>query len=290
MCVISGPIVSVSATKIFAIPSKDGKRQLVAYANSVDSPADNLMILPIPGGVESVRFENVPKELFQQCKTSFALPRGGREFGYLAANCDSAGPDLVIHSHGSYEVVMVPSIADCARIPAHFARPTQEVLSFLQATYVVPSEMKRSRVGFLFCRLRPGAVDYEPFAYSHAIEGGSLFIPTMHFHKHPASPSMEYKNLYDAAFAPVAIPSRRTAHVDKMWDHAIYVAGCAVNPVIASPTLRFPSPKNLVNWSVVSPDFAWGPGCRLSAMEIEGSQIPNQDLVLPLIPMAMAVA
>ena len=243
MCIISGPVTSVNATKIFAMPSKNSTRQLTVYANSVSSPADNLMCLPVPFP-ETVEFESVPADLFTQCERSFT------RVATLSAT-RSAGPMLEVRSHGSYDVVLIPSVDDTARVPRQFATLTPEVVAFMRREY------GGRPFGFLLCRLKAGAADYEPFAYSHATDGASLFLPTMHFHSHGWGAAM-----------------------DADWDHKIYTVR---TPTTAHKSMFcIPRPRNEIDWSRVSTDFAVGSERQLRCMEIAGNAEPNRDIVIPI--------
>ena len=280
MCIISGPTTSVNSTKIFAIPSKDGKRQMVVYSNNVDSPAENLMCLPVLDPA-SVKFENVPKQLFAQCKDSFYNATLGDSFGMSMDSYSCRGVSqsmLAVQTHGSYEVVIIPSIEDTGRVPSHFATLTREVVAFMNSTY-------SKGTGFILCRLRKGSVDYEPFAYSHAIVGGALFLPTMHFHMEDSSLPPVYSKETSLFLESIGSTSARTgkrfqrhkAHRG-LWDHVIYVAGCNTPKELQSKHLR-PLPKNEVDWAGFSdPNFALGADTQMTLLEIDDtSSIPNQD-------------
>ena len=100
MYIISGPVVSVNATKIYVQPSKDSNRQLTVYANRVDTPATNLMILACPTP-QSIAFETVPKEIFTQCADSFASYESSMDYSMNGFGLGVAKSTLKVHSHGS---------------------------------------------------------------------------------------------------------------------------------------------------------------------------------------------
>lgn len=259
MCIISGPVTSVSSTKIFAMPSRSGSRQLTVYSNSVTTPAENLMCLPVPYP-ETVHFERVPTDLFTQCERSFTGGRGVPTLGLSR----SAGPELEVRSHGSYDVVLVPSVEDTSRVPRHFATLTPEVVEFMRHEY------GGRPFGFLLCRLKAGASNYEPFAYSHATDGSRLFLPTMHFHTH-APPSFQ---TWDR---PLRSPT--VSHTD--WDHEIYTA-CTPHSAHHSLT-RMPRPQNEIDWSQMPHDFVLGSKRQLHCWEIAGGAEPNRDIMIPIM-------
>jgi hypothetical protein len=259
MCIISGPVNSVDSTKILAIPSSNGKRQLTVYRNAVSTPATNMMILPCPTP-NTVEFEYVPKDIFKQCENSFTeqhtLSRGVPK-GMLGGNRSAPLP---IQSHGSYDVVLVPNMNALYNVPQEFALLTPEVISFLKNSYP-------PTFGFVLCKLKAGMADYEPFAYSHDIQlNGQLFFPTKHYHVH--SDSAFYAN----AFASVQYSDD--------WDHALYSIGTP----ISAHTARRKEPKsnNEIDWSKMPSNFRLGPNNTMHCMDIYGSY-DNVDIVMPLV-------
>ena len=110
MCIVNSIVDSIS-TKILAIPSKDGKRQLTVYSNTVSSPDSNIMCIPVPNPY-SVQFEHVHNDIFSQCNNSF------QDIHY-----DSNEQSI---SNGSYKVILVNSIDDL-----HKHGITPDVITFL---------------------------------------------------------------------------------------------------------------------------------------------------------------
>ena len=259
MCIISGPVNSVSATKIFAMPSRSGSRQLTVYSNTVNTPADNMMCLPVPYP-ETVMFERVPADLFTQCERSFTggYPRGAPTLSV------SRSVELEVRSHGSYDVVLIPSVDDTVRVPRHFATLTPEVVEFMRREY------GGRPFGFLLCCLKAGASDYEPFAYSHATDGANLFLPTMHFHTHPPPSFQSWERPW------------RSPNIDSDidWDHEIYTVRTS-HSAHRSLT-RIPRSQNEINWSQMPDEFAIGSKHQLRCWEITGGAEPNRDIILPL--------
>lgn len=254
MCIISGPVVSVNGTKILAMPSVgDSNRQLTVYMNAVNSPADNLMCLPVPHP-ETVQFEKVPTDIFTQCEHSF-MTASTLSVGRSMTFSWALQGELEIRTHGSYEVVLIPSCADLERVPTRFAILTPEVKSFLRSYYTGP-------YGFLLCRLRAGSTNYEPFAYSHArMDYSSLFLPTMHFHMHSdGGGSGDYS---------------------ADWDHSIYTVGTPWG--LHRSQRKTPRPMNAIKWSDMPAEFQWGPDVQLRLMEIVGAGEPNRDIVAPVV-------
>lgn len=289
MCIISGPVLSVNSTKILALPSKNGKRQLTVYSNAVATPDSNAMCLPVPNP-DTVKFEQVPNDIFKQCQRSFniSLPRGYTD-GTMNFSTNSAKrTSLPIQSHGSYEVVLVPSLDDLDRIPTHFTTLTSEVIEFLKTSY--PNSF-----GVLLCRLKKGSSDYEPFAYSHDIQANEqLFFPTKHFHIHNDSSSNHLINEepeWVEAFrnsllgeSTMRLPNRNVpkvvnTHFADDWDHEIYSAQTPEWCHKSSKKLMRDS--NEINWNEMPNDYKFGPSLVLRCKEMVGEG-KNIDIEMPV--------
>lgn len=244
MCIIDHVVKRVAKTKLFAMPSKDGTRQLTVYSNAVDTEHDsNVMCLPVPHPF-SVTYESVPKEIFTQCKVSF--PEKPKSIDYtqgmwLSAR-DSSDTPLVVSSHGSYDVVLVPSLYDFHRIPGTFATLSTEVKRFLFTNY--PPEW-----GVILCKLKKGSVDYEPFAYSHNMWENTLFFPTKHYHLH----------------------SSGDTKAD--WDHELYL--CYVGE---QKGWLLGEKENVLSWAKMPSAFRVGCDYRLQQKVQQGAFWKNEDI------------
>ena len=289
MCIISGPVLSVNSTKILALPSRNGKRQLTVYRNAVATPDSNAMCLPVPNP-NSVKFETVPKDIFSQCASSFDIvyPRG-LTLSAGGANFSAKGGALPVQSHGSYEVVLVPSMDDLERVPSHFTVLSSEVKEFLNASYP-------TNFGVLLCKLKQGSADYEPFAYSHDIQANTqLFFPTKHYHvqnhsEHGATHDEEpgWAGAFGGSLLGggqlMGVPGRKmpqlvnTRFADD-WDHEIYSA--------QTPTWCHESSKkrmrntNEINWSKMPNEFNFGESLVLRCKELVGHGA-NVDIEMPV--------
>lgn len=289
MCIISGPVQSVNSTKLLALPSRNKQRQLTVYSNSVITPNSNAMCLPVPNP-ETVRFEKVPKDIFKQCSNSFkeSLTRGGPIL--LSFNSRSNNrPQLQIQSHGSYDVVLVPSIDDIDRVPPHFTILTTDVIEFLKASYP-------SHFGIILCRLKKGATNYEPFAYSHALQANKqLFYPTKHFHimtnnysnnrpqedEEPGWASGFGNTMLGVAFELPGrqMPKINSTRVADDWDHEIY---SAFTPEWChSSKNKEMINRNLIKWGEMPRDFQFDANIQLRCKEIVGEE-RNIDIEMPV--------
>lgn len=258
MCIISGYVNKVAKTKIFCMPSKDGSRQLTVYTNVVDTPKENVMCLPVPFP-ETVKFEKVPKDLFKQCKLSF--PEEVKPYSNantLSWSRSASIEPIQIQSHGSYEVAIVPSLYDFHRVPGNFFVLSEEVKHFLFNNYA-------PEWGVLLCKLKEGASDYEPFAYSHAVHNQSLFLPTKHYHKHEDKDFVSGRSYF---------PSHTTAD----WDHELYL--CYISK---QDSWKQNKGDNLIVWNEVSKEFRVCPEYPLQQQIVQGSWHLNKDITVRLI-------
>lgn len=274
MCIISDSVKRVAATKLFGMPSLDGSRQLTVYTNTVDTPTTNVMCLPVPAP-NTVKFEKVPKGLFGQCESSLMTVYHDKSWGGLKLSAGTNSRDyLAVQSHGSYDVVVAPSMGDLDRVPPTFATLTPEVIQFLQANY--PADF-----GVILCRLKAGSVNYEPFAYSHALISDKLFLPTKHYHRHKPSNSLWggiSSTWGDGSLINGGHSYDHSAAVHADWDHEVYTM--MTDPRIAHNVgpKRVPKPRNMIDWTEMPLEYRVGANAHVKLFNAEGSDLPNEDL------------
>lgn len=211
MCCFSGPVSSVTRTRIFArwLPGQKLARQLLAYQMQYATKTEVAMILPIPtspGTAEdAVKFLNLEKEpeffdrlekLWPVVKTR-KLPASGRS-SYKAP--------LQVVKVGSFEASFVPGLADFARLDPRFRLEDKVWKKLPQyATW-----------GFAVFKLRKDATTIHPMAFSfpNSQAAKGLFFPTVHVHDGKVRPEEEFSHtLY------CQTPSGRYA--PKGWDESI---------------------------------------------------------------------
>lgn len=243
MCIISGPIKDVSSTKIFVLPNVDFSRQMTVYSNKVDTPGNNLMILPVPNS-QTIQFHNLEYEdLFQDLMNSVY----SRSFSIQASASASTRGFLQVFEHASYYVSVAHSVEELFQLDTAVFRLTDDLYKFFRHFYDVG-------FGFVCCVLRPGIRNYEPLCYSHAIQGDILFVPTRHYH-------VEMDGSVDTFKAD--------------WDHLIFSAATK-----KSANRNYDShSKNVVGWVALPPEFCWNRETPIRCMEIKGLG-RNYDVVL----------
>lgn len=252
MCIILGQVSSVSSTHLFVVPSVSGTRQLTVYKNTVDSPEDNLMVLPIPHP-ESLELHKLKyKKLFSQLRDSVESLTRGPSYPYplgslaLTRSCSAVLP---VYDYGSYKVSVALTLEDLFRLDTTVFELPEGSVDFFAKHY-------SREFGYLCCQLKPGKKEYEPVCYSHDLHSsGKLFVPTLHYHIHEGH-----------------------THTDAAdWDHSVYSVG--TTPV-ANLGYRSKS-ENEVVWSKLPEGFQWRKTDPIRLARITGHH-PNHDLSFAL--------
>jgi hypothetical protein len=252
MCIIPGPIHSVSNTKLFVLPNKTKTRQMTFYMNSVETPEDNMMILPVPN-IDGIQLHTIKyKALFKDLGNSvyrIPVPLAAWHRSSQSAGCASIMEPLEVISHGSYLVSIAPTLEDLFRLDASVFDFSQELYDFFGKNY-------SREFGYLCCKLKEGSQDYEPICYSHPLHScGKLFVPTLHYHNH------------DGAID--------TKNAD--WDHLIYSAG-----TLKEANLKFISnSENKLLWKRFPEDYRYLQTTPIRCAELTGNQ-RNRDIAFSL--------
>lgn len=255
---------------------RDGSRQLTVYSNSVETPAENLMILPVPWP-DTVRFEaefmKAYPRFLEDCEASLQRPpvRGLLS----AARSASFEPKsmLPVLDIGSYRVSVVPSVGDFSRLNgAVFSLPS-ELKGMLAASY----GGKDVPIGFICCKLRAGNQQYEPLAYSHRRwKWDSLFVPTKHFHAHASA-----RDLYGHTYFGEVLTASASDALEKEphWEHCIYSVNTKVPAAHRSDAL--PRETNFIQSEKLPAGYWMSPRTPIHCWERVG-QWSNIDLEFPL--------
>jgi len=179
MCCFSQPVISVSATNIFARPTVEG-RQFLVYSMTVNAENELAMVLPLPVklGVDEkgVSFIDLSgySGFFQDLLKGFPSPADDtasfRSRGI--APPPSAAPLEVIRV-GSFEASFVPTLKDFSRLDERF-RISDAAWKQLPAY---------KDYGFAVFKLKSGEAKIHPMAFSFPRRDiKSLFFPTVHIH------------------------------------------------------------------------------------------------------------
>lgn len=176
MCIMAGPVESVSNTRIFVGADSRGLRQVVLYAMAVQLQArsgkGNAMILPVPGGATDVALFDLTAypTIFDDIDAPFVVRSRG-----VSKDLDrSFGEPLEVHRVGSYDVSIVPTVDDVKRLNTSVFEVSADTENTLRGHYPVG-------FAFLVAQLRTSG-DFHPLAYTHPVVDGRMFIPTRHEH------------------------------------------------------------------------------------------------------------
>ncbi len=271
MCIILNEISSVTATKIFVAPSLTKREQLTVYQNTVDSPEENLMILPVPHP-ETIKLHTLEyKGFFDDLFNSVTRisTRSSAPLRYANVLSRSAASVLPIYDYGSYKVSIAPTIDDLLRLDTHVFTLPDGIREFFASHY-------SGEFGYLCCKLKPGKKEYEPVCYSHALHSsGKLFVPTLHYHIHESR--IDAADWSQNQFQ-YQIHESRTETDAADWDHFIY--STQTTPVA---NLQFTSNEtNQVKWAKLPVPFRYTTSSPIRLARVTGHQ-KNHDLSFEIV-------
>ena len=224
----SFPVRAVQRTQLFVAPDAAGRRQLTVYANYVDTPSTTCaMILPCPHPT-SIRLHDMTDyaTFFEDCNEAFREDlRHSRGIDALCASTET----LEVHDVGSYAVSIAQCVEDLDRVDTARLPLDQACVAYIKRQYgLSPST---TDFGFLICRIKPGAHDYHPLAYTHdmARDGGDLFIPTRHYHATTARTAEDAtQETKESSTYVVASDTGMATEVADDWDHVIYTLNASL--------------------------------------------------------------
>jgi hypothetical protein len=178
MCCFSQPVVSVSATNIFARPAEES-RQFLVYGMTLKARQDLAMVLPLPVKIgtdeKSVTFIDLSgyAEFFDDLLKGFPVPvPPGRSASTFSAPPPNAAV-LEVVKVGSFEASFVPTLKDFSRLDERFR--------ISDAAWKQLPEYRD--YGFAVFKLKSGDAKIHPMAFSFPRrDATSLFFPTVHIH------------------------------------------------------------------------------------------------------------
>jgi hypothetical protein len=178
MCMFSGPVVSVSATNIFARPSENG-RQFLAYSMTLNAKKELAMVLPLPvkigTGEKDVSFIDLSSyaDFFADLNRGFPPLRGWSNSFSLATSASPPAAKLEVVRVGNFEASFVPTMKDFSRLDERFRISDA-------AWKKLPDYQD---FGFAVFKLKSGEAEVHPMAISFPRrDSKSLFFPTVHIH------------------------------------------------------------------------------------------------------------
>jgi hypothetical protein len=250
MCCFTGPITSVSHTRIFARGTVDGRQYLV-YSMNLDTAADVAMVLPIPlhagSGEHEVAFIDLTDHpaFFASISSAWPPPERGTAGAPKKAD-DAGGATLIVQNVGAFDASCVPTIGDFSRIDQRFRLPAG-----------IWEKLPNYRsFGFVVFTLRAGNSAVQPMAFSFPrADARALFIPTVHIHD-------------------------GTVHERAHFDHELYLQ----DPLIAASAQHDWDESRLIGRQVTNfgdyPDLIV-PDLHFHWQRMHGDE-ENRDVIVPL--------
>lgn len=192
MCCFSQPVISVSATNIFA-RAGEGGRQFLAYSMTINADKELAMVLPLPVKVGSdekdVSFIDLSgyTGFFADLRSGFPERRSWN-LGALSrrADTEAATPPLAVVNVGSFEASFVPTMKDFPRLDERF-RISDDAWKMIPEYH---------GYGFAVFKLKPGAATVHPMAFSFPRRNTkALFFPTVHIHDGQLHPKAAFDHV-----------------------------------------------------------------------------------------------
>jgi hypothetical protein len=182
---ISLPVEQVSKTNIFVGLNSNKSRQLTIYSNHVTNYSNaNAMVIPV-SNPSTVKFHDIShmKNFFANVDKSFIRQVSllfNSSFSTNSYSADSARSKakLEVFSVGSYRVSLVPKLSELKLLDKDVFVLSDGLATKLSTYY------KEDYWGFIVFVLAKESKDYHPFAYSHDVIDGNIYIPTRHYHDH----------------------------------------------------------------------------------------------------------
>jgi hypothetical protein len=177
MCIFIAEVLRVAKTRILVAPLANGE-QLTIYENTAQTKSKNAMILPVPQGPVRLIDTSAYPTLFDECEKFFERRRDGGfgSFGAYAMGSIEKEAPLPVHRIGGYDVSVVPTLAEFARLAVGVFTVPENIKQILSENY-------GSGFSFVVCLFKD-TVQAHPIAYvsQRMAKTGHLFIPTRHAH------------------------------------------------------------------------------------------------------------
>jgi hypothetical protein len=179
MCCFSQPVISISATNIFARPDVSG-RQFLVYSMTVHAEKELAMVLPLPvkigtdeKGVSFIDLSGYP-DFFTDMLKGFPVPVATGGVKTRGKSITPLGSrQLEVVQVGNFEASFVPAMKDFSRLDERFR--------------IADTAWKKlpgyKNFGFAVFKLKSGQAKVHPMAFSFPRrDTKSIFFPTVHIH------------------------------------------------------------------------------------------------------------
>jgi hypothetical protein len=188
MCCFSRPVISVSATNIFARPAEDG-RQFLVYSMVLKAKEDLAMILPLSvklgSSEDAVSFIDLSgyPEFFVDLRRGFPTVLNEALVWNKGGEVPAVARKLEVVRVGSFEASFVPTPKDFSRLDERFRIPDRAWKQLPQY----------HDFGFAVFKLKSGNAKVHPMAFSFPRRDlQSLFFPTVHIHDGKVHPKADF--------------------------------------------------------------------------------------------------
>jgi hypothetical protein len=192
MCCFSKPVISVTATKIFARPDDDNARQFLVYSMALNAEEDLAMALPLPvkigtdeKGVTFIDLSGYP-DFFDEMESGFPPPPTKSISRQSAGPTPPSAASLEVVKVGSFEASFVPTLKDFSRLDERF-RISDVAWKKLPDYH---------DYGFAVFKLKSGHSKIHPMAFSFPRrDERALFFPTVHIHDNEVHAKAEFDHV-----------------------------------------------------------------------------------------------
>lgn len=225
MCCFAGPIVDVSATRIFARLSGQGT-QYLAYQMRYASARPNAMILPLPvtlpAAEKSIRFIDLSDygDFFAHLERAFPVPVR-RSIACSAQNATTGIAGILeVHEVGNFIASFVPTMQAFDRLDPQFSISSD-----------IWSQIPEYKdYGFAVFQLKELSGEPHPMAFEFATRLNETYFPTVHIHDGQVHREEEFDHvlyMQHAGFDSIVGPYVSPNSLDKATDlvRSKYAAG-----------------------------------------------------------------
>lgn len=213
MCCFSGPVRSVSSTRIFGRLSGTGS-QYLAYQMKFDSEKKNAMILPLPtppsGDEDAVRFIDLSEydSFFKDLNRGFPKQRRLNSRAMPPSGAIDSPLKLEVHRVGNFDASFVPSMDDFDRLDPRFVI-SKEIWAKLP---------EYKDWGFAVFQLHQLSGQPHPMAFEFKTRlTDTIYFPTVHIHD-------------------------GQVHATEDFDHDLYLQHASFDSVVGEPSWK-PDPQ-----------------------------------------------
>lgn len=205
MCIFSGRVRHVGATRIFARSS--GGEQALVYSMRLGTDEEVAMVLPVPtaqrAAEEAIRFVNLEdlSGFFEEMDLGFPQ---SLSLGMTRGAVTGGAPKLAVHEVGAFEASFVPTRTDFDRLDARF-----------RLSDAVWASLPQYRDwGFVVFKLKPGEHRVHPMAFWFpSRDPDTLYFPTVHVHDGRVKSWAEFDHtLYAQGTLQLATPDWQRSH------------------------------------------------------------------------------